>query len=116
MTHSTTHPMTDTDPADLVRTYFDAAVDPDRERYLALFAPDPVVHDDGGTHVGRDAVREWRRGVPPVAYDVGVVAAVADGWEATVAVAGDFPGSPVDLRHRFRFDDDGLVAELTIRP
>lgn len=100
----------------LIDQYFARAVDPDREAYVALFAPDAVVADDGREHHGADAVRSWRAEVPAVTYAVREVAESEDGWVAVVQVAGDFPGSPVDLRHTFGFDADGRIAALTIRP
>lgn len=108
--------MDTTNATELIRTYFDAAVATDQERYVALFAADAVVEDDGRTLAGREAVREWRSGVPAVSYGVGDVRADDGGWSVPVTVAGDFPGSPVDLRFWFRFSADGLVAALRIRP
>lgn len=108
--------MTTTSAPTLIQAYFDAALDPDPERYVALFAPDATVEDDGRTMVGRDAVREWRSAVPDVTYVVQEVVEQDGGWTARTTVAGDFSGSPVDLRHWFRFDAEGLVAELRIRP
>ena len=104
------------DAATLVSTYFDRAVDPDREAYIALFADDVVVEDEGREHHGLDAVRRWRGEVPDVTYEVRELVAAGGAWEAVTTVAGSFPGSPVDLRHRFRFDPDGQVTELRIRP
>jgi len=42
---------------------------------------------------------------------------VVSGGEATVdaRVTGDFPGSPVELRYRFRLEDDRIARfEITI--
>ena len=36
--------------------------------------------------------------------------------DARVAVSGDFPGSPVDLTFGFRFDAQGRISHLAIRP
>jgi ketosteroid isomerase-like protein len=100
----------------LVRTYFTAAVAADQEPYVALFAPDATVEDEGRSFTGRQAVREWRRDVPDVTYAPGEVVADADGWAVRATVAGDFPGSPVELGYWFCFDDQDLVAQLRIRP
>ena len=54
--------------------------------------------------------------MPAVSCGVGDVRADDGGWSVPVTVAGDFPGSPVDLRFWFRFSADGLVAALRIRP
>ena len=100
----------------LVHTYFTAAVAADQEPYVALFAPDATVEDEGRSFTGRQAVREWRRDVPDVTYAPGEVVADADGWAVRATVAGDFPGSPVELGYWFCFDDQDLVAQLRIRP
>ena len=47
------------DAAALISTYFDRAVDPDPDPYLALFADDVVVEDEGHEHHGLAAVRRW---------------------------------------------------------
>ena len=104
------------DHAALVATYFARAADPDPEPYVALFSPDAVVEDDGRTWRGRDDVRRWRTDVPAVTYDVRSVTPLDEGALAVASIAGDFPGSPVDLRFTFTFDDAGLVRGLRIEP
>ena len=100
-----------------IQQYFVVAAQPDIEPYVAQFARDVVVEDDGQTHVGVDAVRAWRRSVPGVTYDVRAVADTSDGSHvATVEIAGDFPGSPVLLGFVFTFDDEGLISRLVIAP
>ncbi|CAN5677074.1 nuclear transport factor 2 family protein [soil metagenome] len=99
----------------LIETYFERAIDADRESYVALFADDVVVEDEGLERHGVAAVREWRAEVPPVTYALRAVVPESDTWVATASVAGDFPGSPVDLTFRFRFDREGKIGELRIR-
>ena len=104
-------------PTERIEHYFTLAAQPDVEPYVAQFAPDVVVEDDGHTHVGIDAVRGWRRSVPGVAYDVRAVAETSEGSHvATVEISGDFPGSPVLLGFAFTFDDQGLISRLVIAP
>ncbi len=104
-------------PTELIEHYFVVAAQPDLEPYVAQFAPDVVVEDDGRTHVGVDAVRSWRRAVPGVSYDVREVADAADGSHvATTEISGDFPGSPVLLGFAFTFDDAGRISRLVIAP
>jgi hypothetical protein len=101
----------------LVASYFARALDPDRESYVALFAPDTVVEDDGRTWRGRDDVRRWRGDVPDVTYDVrSVTAGPAGTVVALTEIAGEFPGSPVELRFAFDHDDAGLIRGLKIEP
>ena len=104
-------------PTDLIEHYFVLAAQPDIEPYVAQFAPDVVVEDDGHTHHGIDAVRGWRTSVPGVSYDVRAVADTSDGSQvATVEISGDFPGSPVLLGFVFTFDDEGRISRLVIAP
>ncbi|PVZ08453.1 DUF4440 domain-containing protein [Actinomycetospora cinnamomea] len=98
---------------ELVERYFATAVDDDVERYVALFADDAVVVDDGGR---RDDLRAWRRDVPAVTYDVEAIEPGEGVAHADAVVAGDFPGSPVRLDFAFAFDADGRITALTIRP
>jgi hypothetical protein len=101
------------DTTELVEQYFSLAVDDDPERYLAQFADDAEVVDDGER---RDDLRAWRRDVPAVTYGVEAVRPHADGADADVLLAGDFPGSPVRLAFDFGFDADGRIARLSIAP
>ncbi|WP_244931140.1 nuclear transport factor 2 family protein [Nocardioides sp. W7] len=98
----------------LVASYFARALDPDRESYVALFSPDVVVEDDGRTWRGLDDVRRWRAYVPDVTYTVRSVAGSEDRALAVAEVAGNFPGSPVELRFSFEYDAAGLVRGLRI--
>lgn len=100
------------EPTALVATYFARALDP--ESYVALFAPDAVVEDDGRTWRGLDDVRRWRADVPEVRYAVRSVEEAGEEVVAVAEVAGDFPGSPIDLRFIFAYDDAGLVRGLKI--
>jgi hypothetical protein len=102
---------------ELIEHYFVLAAQPDLEEYVAQFAPDVVVEDDGRTHVGIDAVRAWRRAVPGVTHDVRAVADTSEGSHvATTEISGDFPGSPVLLGFAFTFDDEGRISRLVIAP
>lgn len=82
------------------------------DAYFAQFADDVVVEDEGKLRHGIEEVRGWRTEVPPVTCTVRNVAADGGAQVAVVEIAGEFPGSPVDLR----FGADGRITELTIRP
>ncbi|WP_028645604.1 nuclear transport factor 2 family protein [Nocardioides sp. URHA0020] len=104
-------------PTERIDHYFALAARPELEPYVAQFAPDAVVEDDGQTHVGIDGVRAWRRSVPGVSYGVRAVADTSTGSHvATTEISGDFPGSPVLLGFAFTFDDRGLISRLVIAP
>jgi hypothetical protein len=98
-----------------IAAYFAA----DRQHPEALarcFTPGATVTDDGRTHVGVDAITAWKAAssaaytytVEPFALDQKGSAQVVSG-----RVAGNFPGSPVDLRYHFRLER-GRIASLEI--
>jgi ketosteroid isomerase-like protein len=97
---------------DTIERYFALAAADDVEAFLAQFADDAEVVDDG--HAIPD-LRAWRRDVPAVTYTLDRVEP-GDGPSADVTIAGDFPGSPVGLRFVFGLADDGRIARLDIRP
>ncbi|MDD7965217.1 hypothetical protein [Actinomycetospora lemnae] len=67
-------------------------------------------------HRGHDELRAWRRDVPDVAYTLLRAEPTGDGAEADVVIAGDFPGSPVELHYTVDLGDEGRIARLDISP
>ena len=102
-------------PAHLLHHYFELAAQPDAASYFAQFAADATVEDEGTQHHGVDAIRVWRATVPLVSYTVRAIHAQNPGFDATVDIAGDFPGSPVRLTFHFEFDAGDHTTKLTIR-
>lgn len=82
------------------------------------FAADAVVKDDGTTHVGTAAIREWMRHVAaeyastvePLALET-----LGSEYRVTGRVTGDFPGSPATLSYTFRLEGS-RIASLEIAP
>jgi ketosteroid isomerase-like protein len=106
-----------TSAPEIIRRYFALASQSDTEAYLALFADDAVVEDEGRTHVGLDAIRAWRAEVPLVTYDITDVEQTSAGTVATATISGDSPGSPfAGLRFRFEDYDDRHIRRLCIAP
>jgi hypothetical protein len=82
----------------------------------ALFTGDAVVHDDGHTHIGIDAIASWTNEVTSAfTFTRAVISAIVRPNAAIVGVLvkGNFPGSPVELHHHFSLTDDRISA-LTI--
>jgi hypothetical protein len=104
-----------TDVPDIVERYFREAINPDRERYFALFADDATVEDEGQEHHGIDAIRAWRVSIPKVTYTITDLEQIEDATVIIAEVSGDFPGSPVSLTFRFEDYDDEHVRTLRIR-
>jgi hypothetical protein len=98
-----------------VSAYF-AADAASAEQLAHCFTETAVVKDEGHRHVGRDAIRAWKDHASRKYNYVSTPIAVATENERTVVishVAGDFPGSPVNLRYFFLLEGD-KIAELEI--
>ncbi len=84
---------------DVVREYFEADKSSNPDAIAQCFAEDAVVIDEGNTYT-----------VKPIA-----IAPEHGRIVVTGHLAGNFPGSPVDLRYIFAFADD-KIARLEIVP
>lgn len=81
------------------------------------FTEDAWVKDEGNTYSGRDAIRDWKtESSRKYTYAVAPFAIEEAGGKTIVTahLAGDFPGSPVDLRYFFVLEGD-RIASLEIR-
>lgn len=100
-----------------IADYF-AADAADSDAIANCFTADAVVIDEKQTHRGRDAIARWKREAS-AKYDYSsepVALEDRDGrMVVTAHVAGNFPGSPVDLRYAFTLSDDA-IARLEIVP
>ena len=99
-----------------VTQYFAAAGRHDAAAAAACFTDDATVHDENHTHVGREAVHAWleetgRKYQP--AFTLMRTSSNGDEVKLSVAVSGQFPGSPVTLDYMLRLRD-GKIAALTI--
>ena len=98
-----------------IAAYFAA----DRQDPAALarcFTAQATVTDEGRTHSGLDAITAWKVAASTQYTCTTEPFALArqNGHHLVSShVAGNFPGSPVDLRYRFRLER-GLIAMLEI--
>ena len=100
---------------DPIAAYF-AADKQSTEDIARCFTAQAVVKDEGHTHSGLEAIQAWKAAASaqytytsePFALDQ-----KAGRYVVTSRVAGNFPGSPVDLRFRFGLQR-GLIASLEI--
>lgn len=101
----------------IIDEYFRAEHDADA--VTATFTTDGTVTDEGVTRTGHQEIRRWRAATSSqFRYTTTVLETEEvepDVHLVTTRVAGDFPGSPVTLRQRFRLRD-GLIADLVIAP
>lgn len=103
-------------PPPLAR-YFAATNDHDVDGMLTVFADRAVVKDERQEHRGTVAIRAWAEETMGK-YDFKVApTAVAERDDGTAVVtglvSGNFPGSPVSLRHAFTLDG-GEITRLEI--
>ena len=102
-------------PAAVTR-YFEAANRFDVARAAECFAADATVHDENHEYAGRDAIRAWiaetsRKYQPTFTL---MQSSVQDNHVSlSVAVSGQFPGSPVTLDYEMELRDEKIAA-LTI--
>ena len=102
-------------PAAVTR-YLEAANRFDAPAAADCFTADASVHDENHDHAGRDAIRAWiaetSRKYRP-AFTVMRASVQGDAVSLSVAVSGQFPGSPVTLDYQLRLRD-GKILTLTI--
>jgi SnoaL-like domain len=100
-----------------IASYFAAEKAEDASALARCFTDEGMVRDEGGTFTGRTAIERWNADARAKYHHTVVPLSVTESDGATVvlaSVAGDFPGSPVELQHAFRLDG-GQIASLEIR-
>ena len=99
-----------------IAAYFAADKHQNAEAIARCFTAHAVVKDEGHTHMGIDAIKAWKaEASTKYTYTTEPFALQQDGGHPVVTsrVEGNFPGSPVDLRYKFRLER-GLIASLEI--
>jgi len=100
-----------------IAAYF-AADKGDIEAFSQCFTDNAVVQDEGETHGGRSAIRQWKANTS-TKYQYTSEPFVCEPIDGDIVVTsrltGNFPGSPVNLRFHFRLDGD-KIASLKIVP
>lgn len=97
-----------------IAAYFAAEQNP--EALARCFTAQAVMKDDGHTYTGVDAIKAFMAEASTrySATSTPIAMEAADGSQIVRAnVAGNFPGSPLDLTYRFRLER-GLIAALEI--
>jgi ketosteroid isomerase-like protein len=93
--------------------YFAAANAGDADRAATCFAEDAVINDERRTMQGRAAIRAWAEETQRkyrYRAEVVKVETKADQIVVTVHLTGSFPGSPIDLRYRFKLAGQQINA------
>ena len=90
----------------------------DGEAVSQCFTANAVVKDEGHTHKGRAAIKAWKTDAS-AKYQYTCEPLTCEEKDGKTVVTshlvGNFPGSPVDLRFRFRLEGD-MIASLEIVP
>lgn len=97
--------------------YFEASNRFDATTAAACFTPDAVVHDEGHVHKGTDAILGWiSESSEKYQPHATVIKAGEEGSMMSVLarVAGNFPGSPVELTFNFQMRDN-KIADLGVQ-
>lgn len=82
-----------------------------------VFTAGAVVHDEGNTYRGTDAIRQWTAALAEAFdFDGELEKVVREGnrISADVMYTGDFPGSPVRVTSHFAVEND-LISEIDNR-
>jgi len=82
------------------------------------FTEDAVVKDEGHTHQGRAAIKQWKTEASAkyqYACEPFACEQVGEKHVVTCRLIGNFPGSPVDLRFFFVLEGD-KIASLEVIP
>ena len=96
-----------------VAAYFAAEKTQDAGALARCFAADGVVRDEGGTFTGTAAIERWNAAARAKYHHTVEPLSVTerDGRIVVLGrVAGQFPGSPVDLQHVFRLAGDKIAS------
>ena len=100
----------------VIGTYFEGANGLNADVLLPCFTPEAVVNDEERRHIRHAAIRVWMEESFTLYRPVhNLRASKQDGPVVSVVstVSGDFPGSPVDLLHKFTLEGD-LIVRLAI--
>ena len=100
-----------------IAAYF-AADSGDGDAVSRCFTENAIVKDEGHTHKGRAAIKEWKTDVAAkYRYTCEALACEDEDGKTIVTchLVGNFPGSPVDLRFFFKLEGD-KIESLEIIP
>jgi hypothetical protein len=100
---------------DPIAAYF-AADQRNADAVARCFTTQAVVKDEGQTYTGLDAIKAWKAATAAAYTYTSEPFAIEqkDGLHVVMSrVTGNFPGSPLNLRYRFRLER-GQIASLEI--
>lgn len=101
-----------------VQIYFEVSDGDDISRLAGCFHADARVIDENRMHQGIEAIESWQETARQAfTYRVEPIELSAEDYRLSVTamVSGDFPGSPLTLKHVFTLRD-GRISSLEIAP
>ena len=96
-----------------IAEYLAAVEEKNSDKLARCFAENAVVHDEGGTYHGRDAIKAWSeetQGKYNYTMDALDASVTGDTVCLRAKVTGSFPGSPVELDYLFRLANDKIAS------
>jgi SnoaL-like domain len=95
----------------VVLEYFEASNAKNEPKLLTCFAESAVVVDEGKTYTGMKAIRAWRNKVNAlynVRLEIVKETSNPEGIVVDVKCSGNFPGSPLIIKHYFIIRDEKI--------
>ena len=96
-----------------IALYVQAENSGDVNLFDQAFAEDAVVRDENKTHSGLDAIKKWKAETKKkYQHTVDPLKVVEERGKFIVTnrLAGNFPGSPIELDFVFTLEDDKIVS------
>ena len=96
-----------------IAEYLAAVEEKNSNKLAGCFAENAVVHDEGGTYRGHDAIKAWSeqtQGKYNYTMDALNASVTGDSVCLRAKVTGNFPGSPVELDYLFRLANDKIAS------
>ena len=97
----------------IIKNYIDASNGQDVKSILACFSNDAVVHDEGETLHGKQAIESWiAKTIEKYKFHFKPLGAKDHDEEVVVAVevSGTFAGSPVTLDYYFAIENEKISS------
>ena len=96
-----------------IAEYLAAVEEKNSNKLAECFAENAVVHDEGGTYRGRDAIKAWSeetQGKYKYTMDALDASVTGDTVRLRTKITGSFPGSPVELDYLFMLAHDRIAS------
>ena len=97
----------------IIEKYVEASNRHEIEAIVSCFSDDAVVHDEGETLRGKQAIERWVvKTIEKYKFQFKPVSVREDNAEIVVAIeiSGTFPGSPVTPDYRFVVEKDNILS------